>query len=187
MSKIDRRDFLQVTIAGASVVSVVGCTRQQGFNRLQIVCLGEAVLPDEIGAEGAARISDEFITWIANYSSSAELNHAYGSSDLSFTGNLPTTQWMEQLQQLDVMARDRFSRSLIESNNDERHELLRDVLAEFPEAQLGDPARAEHVAIGLLAFFYRTPEATDLAYRASIKKRQCRPLGDSASQPISLS
>ncbi len=168
-------------------MSLVGCARQQGFDRSHVVCLGEAVLPDEIGAEGGARISDEFITWITNYSSGAELNHAYGSSNLSFTGNLPTARWMDQLQQLDVMAKDRFSRSLIESSNDERRELLRDILAEFPGARLEDPARAEHVAIGLLAFFYRTSEATDLAYRASIKKRQCRPLDDSAGQPVSLS
>jgi len=186
MNKIDRRQFLEATVAGASALSAVGCAPQRDLDRQMVISVGDAVLPDEIGFDGASRVTDEFLGWIAGYSAGAELNHAYGSGHLSFSGDLPIARWIEQLQQLDAMAQDRFSRPLNECTKDERRHLLRDVVEEFPGARLGNPRGAEHVAVAILGFFYRTSEATDLAYRASIKKQQCRPLGDSPNHPIAL-
>ncbi|HEV8611963.1 MAG TPA: hypothetical protein VGQ73_00545, partial [Gemmatimonadales bacterium] len=46
--------------------------------------------------------------------------------------------------------------------------------------------RAPHLSIGLLAFFYGSPEANDLCYQARIGNQTCRPLGASAERPLPL-
>jgi len=45
------------------------------------------------------------------------------------------------------------------------------------------PARAPHVALGLLAHFYGTPRATDLCYGRLIRKETCRGLTGVAELP----
>ncbi len=46
--------------------------------------------------------------------------------------------------------------------------------------------RTRHVAVGLLAYFYATPAATDLAYRAKISRHTCRPLAYASRRPRPL-
>jgi hypothetical protein len=45
------------------------------------------------------------------------------------------------------------------------------------------PADAHHVALGLLAWFYASPAAEDLCYRAAIGRGSCRSLADVERAP----
>jgi hypothetical protein len=51
---------------------------------------------------------------------------------------------------------------------------------------LPTPLAAKHIAVALLAHFYDSPAATDLAYDARIRRQQCRPLAGQGQKPVAL-
>jgi len=68
----------------------------------------------------------------------------------------------------------------------EQQALVRAALAGQRINGLPQIDRASHLAVGLLAFFYASPEAADLCYQARIGSNSCRPLGDSGARPLPL-
>ena len=148
--------------------------------------VGDTVLPSELGAAGVTRVVGAFQRWIAGYREHTELTHGYGTSRLRFTGPTPATRWSTQLDALDATAHRRFRRAFIELPFDRREALLREALASERLDRMPSVADANHVAVALLAFFYDTPEATDLCYGAKIGKQTCRPLAESPMHPIEL-
>lgn len=148
--------------------------------------LAEAVLPSELGSDGAARVARGFRDWIAAYRSGTELVHPYGSATIRYTGESPVTRWREQLATLDRQARAAHGRPFSSLSAGDRRTVVRSVLAEDRTARLPDPLSADHVAIALMAWWFRTPEATDLCYQARIGRHQCRPLVNSPREPVPL-
>ena len=61
------------------------------------------------------------------------------------------------------------------------HQLPEQIPADMPYA-----GSATHVAIGLLAWFYATSEANDLAHEAKIGRETCRGLASGAEKPAPL-
>jgi hypothetical protein len=146
--------------------------------------LGDVILPSELRADGIARVSRGFATWIAKYRKGAELVHPYGSPSIAYTGDSPASRWRQQLDALQRAAHDRHHRAFTALTRDQREEIIRAALANERLDRLPDPLSANHVAVALMAYYFGSPEATDLCYRAKIGKNQCRPLAHSSREPL---
>lgn len=148
--------------------------------------LAEVVLPSEIGSDGAARAARGFRDWIAGYREGAELVHPYGSANIRYTGPAPVARWRTQLTALDREARNSRGRAFAALTVEERRTLVRTALTGTRTQRLPDPLAAEHVALALMSWYFRSPEAADLCYRARIGRHQCRPLVNAPREPLPL-
>jgi hypothetical protein len=182
---INRRQFVEGTAGSLAALAALRCGREPVLDEDLLLAVGLAVLPTELGMDGGTRIVGEFLEWAAEIRPGAELNHGYGTGDLRQTPDDPVPEWSDQLHALDATARTHgsdFSRLMV----DERRRLIEEALAGVESPSMPNPLTASHIALALLGFFYHSPEATDLAYRAAIKKRTCRPLAESPRKPVSL-
>jgi hypothetical protein len=148
--------------------------------------LGEALLPGELGKARAELASDAFWRWMNGYRAGAELLHPYGSPKIDYAAPSPVPQWEQQLVALDRAARAKFGTGFVSARPNQRQELVREALSDSGNARLDDVAGAKHIALGLLAHFYSSSEATDLAYRAQIGRNKCRPLVHNGRKPLPI-
>jgi len=148
--------------------------------------LGAAVLPGELGAPGLERTIVGFERWLAGYREGAELVHGYGTGELRRTGPSPALRWSTQLRELAAAAQRTHGARFDQVTLTQRQELVRAALA--GQRLGGMPAidRAPHLSLGLLAFFYDSPEASDLCYQARIGANGCRSLAESERRPLPL-
>jgi hypothetical protein len=152
-----------------------------------LAAIGATVLPTELGAAGVTRVVNAFQRWIAGYREHAEMVHGYGTSRIRYTGATPATRWATQLDALDASARAaKLGLSFADLSATERMTLLRKTLAAERIERMPAVSEASHVAIALLAFFYDSPEATDLCYEAHIAPQTCRPLSRSTQEPLRI-
>ncbi len=148
--------------------------------------LGAAVLPSELGPTGIERVVAGFERWLAGYREGVELVHGYGTEELRSTGPSPAARWTTQVLALEAEARSRHTKAFAQLSIAERQSLVRAVLEGQRIGSLTQFDRAPHVALGLLGYFYSSPEAADLCYQARIGANTCRPLADSSRQPVPL-
>jgi hypothetical protein len=146
--------------------------------------LGEAVLPSELGRDGVVRVVRDFQRWIDDYREHAEIVHGYGTSALRFTRASPRAKWAADLEDLGKREAGSGKREFAALTVERRREIVRDALKEQRLERMPDVASAPHVAVGLLAFYYGTSAAADLAYQAKIGREQCRPLAASSRKPL---
>jgi hypothetical protein len=187
MSDLNRRQFLHGAAVIGTATTLGGCAnpdRRLDADAIRALC--RTVLPDSLSDADVDRIATDFGTWAVGLEAGREITHGYGTSDIRQTGDDPRPQWAIQLLELDAFTRGQFGTGWTATSNDARRSLLGDLLASNPTQSLPSPARAQHVAVAVLAWFYETPEATDLAYRAGIQKLQCRPLDRAPREPVSL-
>ena len=154
-------------------------------NATLLNAIGDAVLPAELGPEGIMRAVAEFQRWMDGYQPGAEANHGYGTGRIERLPADPRPQWRAQLAALDADAR-RAGQSFSELPRDRRQALIRAALAGERGDAMPSPLAAKHIALALLAYFYDSPAATDLCYRAQIGRQQCRPLAAQREQPVAL-
>ena len=140
--------------------------------------LAAAVLPAELGAAGLEQTVSAFEQWLAGYREGAELLHGYGTGEIRVTGPSPALRWA---QQLDALGPSFSSLTIAERQTRIRAALGSGRFAGFPPID-----RAPHIAVGLMAFFYDSPAATDLCYEAVISRNSCRPLATSSGAPLPL-
>ncbi len=148
--------------------------------------VAEVVLPSELGDAGIARAGRAFTQWVAGYRPGAELNHAYGSTEIRHSGGSPAARWKSQLASLEREARGRHKRGFIALTRDQRRELIVAALGDERLTRMPDALSANHVAIALMSWYYGTPDANDLCYRARIGRNSCRPLVNAAREPLPL-
>lgn len=148
--------------------------------------LAEVVLPGELGDAGFSRVSRAFTQWVAGYRKGAELVHPYGSATLRQTGESPAGRWRTQLAALDAEARRKHRRGFAALTRQQRRELVTAALSAERTNRMPDPLNANHVALALIAWYFTSPDATDLCYRARIGPNQCRPLVNAPRQPLPL-
>ena len=152
-----------------------------------LAALGATVLPTELGAADVIRVVNAFQRWIAGYREHAEIVHGYGTSRIRYTDATPATRWATQLDALDASARAaKPGASFADLSDSERTALVRKTLAAERIDRMPAVSEASHVAIALLAFFYDSPEATDLCYEAQIAPQTCRPLSRSTQKPLPI-
>jgi hypothetical protein len=157
-----------------------------GLDSTLLTALAEAVLPGELGDIDTARVSRAFARWAEGYRPGAEQNHPYGSGTIRFAGASPVGRRRSQLDALQQSARSRFGRSFDAASLEQRRELVRVALADDRIDRMPSPLSAGHVAIALLSWYFASPEATDLCYRARINSNSCRPLGTAGREPLPL-
>jgi len=189
MSALDRRRFIQSIATAVPASALVGCAgavRSTAMESRTLDAVAEAILPSELGPGGMRRALAGFRQWLAEYRPAAEVNHGYGTGELGYTPAHPGPGWAAQLEALDLEAQQRYGAGFVELTAEQRREMLRGHLARERAASLPDPADARHVALGLLAHFYASPQAADLCYRASIGRFGCRPLTEVGRRPPSL-
>jgi hypothetical protein len=156
------------------------------LNAALIAKLGDVMLPSELGPAGIARVARAFTTWLSGYRAGVEVVHPYGSPEIEYTPASPAPRWRDQLAALDRTARERFGRDFASLNHADRTSLVQTALAGERLDRLPDPLGANHVAVALAAFYFTSPEANDLCYRARIGRRQCRPLVNAPREPLPL-
>jgi hypothetical protein len=151
-----------------------------------VVALAGAVLPSELGKDGAAGAARRFTRWLAGYRPGAEALHPYGSAEIGRLPPSPAAAWSAQLAALDAAARRELGAGFASLGVADRQSLVRVALAGSKLGPMPAPLSASHVAVGLMSHFFGSPEGTDLCYRAQIRKGACRPLATASRQPLPL-
>jgi hypothetical protein len=135
--------------------------------------LADIVLPSELGAEGRARVVGDFLRWLQDYRAGADTGHGYGFTRLRRTAASPAANYTAQLAALDAGAGDR--RLAIEA-----------AIADAKIERLPSRPDGGHVATDLMAFYFNSIEANDLAYGVAIGRDTCRGLEGSENRPAAL-
>ncbi len=195
MTGINRREFVQSVGAAAPIVATSASSRRvshplvpaRPLDAKLLLAMGEAILPSELGMDGIARAVAEFQRWLRDYTPGAEALHGYGTGEIRRLPEDPAPRWAEQLTRLDRAATRQFSRDYAALDLASRRALVRDASIDDELTELPPAVSARHVAVGLLAHFYASPEATNLCYRTEISPYACRPLADSPNRPASRS
>jgi len=197
----DRRTFLSQAAASVAAFTVAGdlhadaqqpaqqpqASASRALDAALLAALGDALLPESLGAAGRAKAVREFREWIAGYKPVSEEMHGYGYAEIRYTVPDPAPGWNAQLQGMDLLARKQFGAGFAALKPDQRDALLRVHLAGARAGRLpADPLTAPHVAIALLAHWAGSSEAIDFAYGAHIGKDVCKSLADSPRKPLPL-
>lgn len=204
-----RRSFLKQSVATVAAASVAGCAPDgdgsrragdlgaddpaagqpsgQGAEPVPLPthtlrAVAEAVLPQELGDEGRERAVNAFERWSDGLEPVAELSHPYLVPETRYSGPDPRPGWAAQLQGLEKECSARHGTTLAELDVAGRRQLLTRGLGQAGPG-LGSPANANHIAVALMAHFFASPVATDMCYRRTIAKQQCRGLEGAPAEP----
>jgi hypothetical protein len=193
MSENARRTFMKTGAALASALALPSCARENSQETAAapagkpqtLAAVAAIVLPAaSLGEDGVRRVVEGFRKWLDELEPVAELDHAYIFTDEILYGPPdPEPLWRAQLEALELEAEKRHDASFDAIPREEQEALLRRQLPSNPGTGLPDPARAPHVALGLLAYFYQTGEANDLCYERAIERTTCRGVESGASEP----
>ena len=166
----------------------VSSASSRELERTTLEALGRIVLPKRaLGDEGVSSVLDGFATWLSGFEAVAELDHPYlWTDEIAYCPQDPAPLWRSQLEAPELEAEKRHGKRYPELSSEEQRVILdrylpRDVGPELPYA-----GEAPHVAIGILAYFYRTSKANDLGYGATIEKQTCRGLDTGPDEPAPL-
>ncbi|MDE2979779.1 MAG: hypothetical protein OXU74_01165 [Gemmatimonadota bacterium] len=196
-----RRSFLKQSVATVAAVSATGCAPDGESSRRTgdlsaddpgagpaplpaptLRAVAEAVLPEELGAEGRERAVTAFERWSDGLEPVAELSHPYLVPETRYSGPDPRPGWAAQLQGLEKECRARHGTNLADLDVAGRRQLLARGVGQAGPG-LGSAANANHIAVALMAHFFASPVATDMCYRRTIAKQQCRGLEGAPAEP----
>ena len=197
MSDKPRRRFLKQSAALVSGITAASCAppseapaagSPRELERTTLEAVGRIVLPKKaLGDDGISAVLDDFAGWLSGFEPVAELDHPYlWTDEIAYGPPDPAPLWKSQLEALELEATKRHEMRYSELSVEAQRAILdrqmpRDVGAELPYA-----GAAPHVAIGVLAYFYRTSKANDLGYGAAIEKQTCRGLDSGPDEPAPL-
>ena len=189
----DRREFLKQAAAVAAGSTLIGGSanaRQtaplRALDAAALAAVGDAVLPESLGAAGRTRAVRAFSAWIAAYQPVAEEMHGYGDAEITYTPADPAPGWNAQLQALELLARRKFRKSFSAIDTTKRRELIGTQIGRAGGRLPSNPLQAAHVAVALMAHWADSGEAPDFAYGARIGKGECRILADSPRKPLPI-
>ena len=202
-----RRSFLKQSVATVAAASVAGCgpegdgasdTGSDGASGAgttgagpiplpagTLRAVGETVLPAELGDEGRERAVAAFERWSDGLEPVAELAHPYLVPETRYSGPDPRPGWAAQLQGLEKECQARFGRGFGAIDMAGRRKLLAGPVGQAGSG-FGEPSNAGHIAVALMAHFFRSPTATDLCYERVIAKQQCRGLEGALAEPAQV-
>lgn len=192
MSDHDRRSFLKAGAAALSAAALGGCDPRRGGEAPRptldpelLRATAGVALPTELGDDGVEDAVRRFERWLDGFAPVEEQNHGYGTHRIEYGPPDPAPRWAAQLRALDLEAGRRHGDGFAALDAEPRRRILRrHVTDEGPG--LPSPARARHVAVGLLAWWLDTPEATDRCYGVRIRPRSCRGLSETGDRPEPL-
>lgn len=190
----DRRTFLKRSGAALSAAAVSGCLpnsaeRQESstapLHAEVLRAVAQVVLPSDLEDASREEAVQAFEQWVSEYEPVAELNHGYGTSEIRYSPPDPAPAWQAQLEALDLEADRRMGTSFAALDMPGRRELItRQGLDE--SSGLPNPLRARHVAVALMAHWFRSSDAADRCYERRIAERSCRGIDTAPSEPEAL-
>ncbi len=193
MNENPRRTFMKTGAALASALALPSCVPEAAKERATapaakpetLAAVAGIVLPaTSLGAEGVLRVVGGFRKWLDELEPVAELDHVYIATDeIPYGPPDPEPLWTAQLEALEIESRKRHEAPFTAIPRVEQEAILKHQLPPSLEGGLPSPARAPHVALGLLAYFYQTSEANDLCYERAIEKTTCRGIESGAVEP----
>jgi len=195
MADVPRRRFLKASAGVVSGLALGSCDDEQGvqatvagsLDRHTLDALGRIVLPrSALGDAGVARVIDDFLTWLDGFEPVSERDHPYDSAEIHYGPPDPAPLWNAQLEALDIEAGKRYSAAYAAIGEARQTEILKNQLPEHLPGDMPYAGEAAHVAIGVLAWFYATPEANDLALESKIGRYTCRGLESGVDKPEPL-
>ena len=191
MSDVTRREFL--VAAGLAIPASLrfdvpafpdALFSSQRLSIAMLRAVGEVVLPSELGSNGLNEVITQFIAWAEGYRAGAERNHGYGTANIGTLPDDPVPVWLLQLAQLNGAAQQQHGGAFTTVDRAVRTSLIEAALAD--DRSLGSPLGARHVVLALMSWFYASPRAEDLCYRARIGRESCRPLPVVTAPPAPL-
>jgi hypothetical protein len=143
------------------------------------------VLPASIGAARIREVADKFVAWTRGYREGVALSHGYGHPRLVRSGASPVPGYVRQLAALEAEARARGGR-WDTLDPETRRAILDATFARAGVRSLPPRPAGQHVIADLMAFYFRSSEANDLAYNALINREVCRPIAITTRRPAPL-
>lgn len=196
MSDHPRRRFLKASAGVVSGLALGGCADESRppnpqqatkLDRALLESVGRLVLPvTALGAVGVSRAIDGFLAWLDGFEPVSERDHPYESGEISYGPPDPAPLWGAQLDALTIEADKRFRTAYTALDRTRQREILLRQLPDNLPVEMPYAGAATHVAIGLLAWFYSTPEATDLGLRAKVGRYTCRGFAGAGDRPEPL-
>lgn len=203
MSGSSRRTFLRTAagaVPGAAVLSSLGvgaCAPEASDGSSgrasappllppgTLRAVAEVALPTAaLGPDGTEAAVREFEAWVDGFEAAAELDHPYLTGELRYGPPHPGPRWAAQLEAMDLESERRFGLRFPGLPAQQRLRVVEDSIRAERSASLSrDPALADAVAVGLLAWFYQTSGANDLCYQAEIGRHHCRGTASLPDQP----
>jgi hypothetical protein len=165
-----RRGFLQRIVSAAIALLAPRWARAQEISSSGMRDLAAAVLPESMGRARTDRAADDFLKWIRDYKSGAEIAAGYGFPRAQSTGANPSVKYAEQLQTL-------------ASNGVVTRAAVEKALENAKIDRIPTRPNGKHVAADLLAYFYGSSEGEDFLYGAAIRRDECRGLQNSGRRP----
>lgn len=150
----------------------------------RLIPIADVVLPSEIGADGRVRIVKSFIRWLQEYRAGADMDHGYGFTRLRRTSSSPVAKYGPHFAALDQRAG---AQGFAALSIDARRVILEEAIAAARIDRLPGRPDGGHIATDLMSFYFNSPEAQDLAYRAAIGRDSCRGLDGSQERPKGIS
>lgn len=196
MADIPRRQFLKGSAGVVSGLAIGACAQdvppresdQPGLDRVLLEALARIVLPrTTLGDTGVLRVTGEFLGWLEAFEPVAERDHPYYSAEINYGPPDPAPLWGAQLDALNIEAQKRFDLGFPQLSEDQQTSILDRQLPKNMPQDLPYAGNAPHVAIGLMAYFYATAEANDLALRAKVMRQTCRGLETGPDKPPPMS
>jgi hypothetical protein len=155
--------------------------------------VAETVLPASIGAAKIRDVADKFVAWTRGYREGVALEHGYGHPRLVKSGASPVQGYMRQLAALEAEAvRPSSGQARARGGSwqsldvDTRRAILDAAFTQAGVRTLPQRPMGQHVAVDLMAFYFRSSEANDLAYHGLINRQICRPIAITTRKPEPL-
>lgn len=192
MADKPRRRFLKASAGVVSGLALGSCAderaaepvAEEGLDRAILDTVARIVLPrTTLGDAGSVRVVDEFLTWLDGFEPVSERDHPYGDGEILYGPPDPAPLWQSQLEALTLEADKRYGATFVDIDEARQREILERQLPEHIPDDMPYAGAASHVAIGLVAWFYATPEANDLALQAKVGRETCRGLASGATRP----
>ena len=182
---IHRRALLQSALGAMALRPGRAAAAQAAFGDAHLdrmKALADAVLPQAIGDEGRQRALGQFMAWVRDYRADADGDHGYGETRVRRLPASPALKYPAQLDDLDRRAGGPFAtRSLADRQKAVTEAIAAANIRDFPGRPNGG-----HVATDLMAHYFNSPGANDLAYGRAIGRGACRDLDGSDRRPSEL-
>ena len=144
--------------------------------------LADAVLPQAIGDEGRQRALAQFMAWVRDYRADADGDHGYGETRVRRTAAVAGAEVSGAARRPRPPRRRAFAtRSLADRQKAVTEAIAAANIRDFPGRPNGG-----HVATDLMAHYFNSPGANDLAYGRAIGRGACRDLDGSDQRPSEL-
>ena len=191
MADHPRRRFLKASAGIVSGLALSSCADEQaspiaasGLDPAMLEALGRIVLPrTALGDTGITRLVGDFLSWLGGFEAVSERDHPYDAGEILYGPPHPEPLWRSQLEALNLESDKRYGKTYTELGQPLQREILERQLPDHVPEDMPYAGAATHVAIGLVAWFYATPEANDLALEARVGRETCRGLASGESRP----